>query len=97
MKRHARLFVESHWQPDLSSFIFYSCRAEWLQLYSKVIPTQVLSCEYCEIFKNTYFEEHLQTAASVPLITKLLIKHWTSVDLLLIKNMIWNGFYYDGL
>ena len=25
---------------------------------------QVFSCEYCEIFKNAYFEEHLQTAAS---------------------------------
>ena len=25
----------------------------------------VLSCEYCEIFKNTYFEEHLRTSASV--------------------------------
>ena len=23
----------------------------------------VFSCEYCEIFKNSYFEEHLQTAA----------------------------------
>ena len=22
-------------------------------------------CEYCEIFKSTYFEEHLRTAASV--------------------------------
>ena len=22
--------------------------------------TQVFSCEYCEIFKNTYFEEHLR-------------------------------------
>ena len=37
---------------------------ERLQLYSKQTPTQVLSCEYCETFKNTYFEEHLQTAAS---------------------------------
>ena len=27
-------------------------------------PTQVLSCEICEIFKNTYFVEHLQTTAS---------------------------------
>ena len=25
-------------------------------------PTQVFSCEYSEIFKNTYFEKHLQTA-----------------------------------
>ena len=23
------------------------------------------SCDYCEIFKNTYFEEHLRTAAIV--------------------------------
>ena len=25
----------------------------------------VFSCEYGELFKNTYFEEHLRTAASV--------------------------------
>ena len=25
----------------------------------------MFSCEYCEIFKNTYFEEHLRTAVSV--------------------------------
>ena len=24
----------------------------------------MFACEYCEIFKNTYFEEELQTAAS---------------------------------
>ena len=24
----------------------------------------MLSCEYCEFFKNTYFQEHLQTTAS---------------------------------
>ena len=28
-------------------------------------PTQVFSREYCEIFKNTFFEEHLGMAASV--------------------------------
>ena len=27
--------------------------------------TQMFSCEYCEAFKNTCFEEHLQTAATV--------------------------------
>ena len=26
---------------------------------------QVFSCQYCEIFKKTYFEEHLRTAASL--------------------------------
>ena len=30
----------------------------------KIGTTQVFSCKYCEIFKNTYFEEHLRTAAS---------------------------------
>ena len=28
-------------------------------------PTQVFYCDYSEIFKATYFEEHLQTTASV--------------------------------
>ena len=27
-------------------------------------PTQVLSCEFCEIFKNAFFAEHLWTTAS---------------------------------
>ena len=26
-------------------------------------PTPVFSCEYCDIFKNSYFEQHLETAA----------------------------------
>ena len=29
----------------------------------KETPRQEFSCKYCEIFKNTYFEEHLRTAA----------------------------------
>ena len=66
-------------------------------MYLKEIPTKVLSCEYYEIFKNTYFEEHLWTAASVLLIIKLLIKYLTSANLFLIKNMTWNGLYYEGL
>ena len=41
-----------------------SCRPEALQLYQKETPTQVFFCEYCRIFKNTYFEEHLRKAAS---------------------------------
>ena len=26
-------------------------------------PTKLFSCKCCEIFKNTHFEEHLQTTA----------------------------------
>ena len=33
--------------------------------FIKKTPTQVFSCVYCEIFKNTYFEKHLRKAASV--------------------------------
>ena len=32
--------------------------------FIKETPTQVLSCEYSEIFKNAYFEEHLRATAS---------------------------------
>ena len=34
--------------------------SEGLQLYQKETLTQVLSCEICEIFKNTFFTEHLR-------------------------------------
>ena len=57
-------------------------------------PAQVFSCEYCEIFKNTYFEEHLQMAASILLIIKLVI---SIGHLFLMKNMMLDGFYWDGL
>ena len=35
-----------------------------LQVFFKKNPTQVLSYEVCETFKNTYLEEYLQTTAS---------------------------------
>ena len=51
--------------PVLESLFNKVAGHNGLQLYEKETPTQVLCCEYCEIFKNTYFEEHLRTAASV--------------------------------
>ena len=38
---------------------------EILKIYRKTtqVPAQVFPCEFCEICKNTYFVEHLQTAA----------------------------------
>ena len=38
---------------------------EFATLLNKT-PTQMLSCEICEIFKNNYFEEHLWTTVSKP-------------------------------
>ena len=39
------------------------------KIYLKENPPQVFSCKYCEIYKNSYFEEHLRTAASALIIT----------------------------
>ena len=39
----------------------------------KMAPTQVFSCEYCEISKNAYSEEHLRTAVS-PETTYVLVQ-----------------------
>ena len=37
-------------------------------------------CEYCKIFKNTYFEEHRRTAPSALLIIKVVIKYWAAAN-----------------
>ena len=34
-----------------------------LQLRKKETPTHEFFCEICDIFKNAFFEEHLQTTA----------------------------------
>ena len=61
-----------------------SYRPGGMQFYWKETPIQMFSCEYWEIFKNTFFEKHLRTAASVLLIIKVVasIGH-----LFLIKNI----------
>ena len=41
-----------------------------LQLYLKESLTRMFSCEFCEISKNTFFTEHLQTTASVETVRK---------------------------
>ena len=39
--------------------------------FFKETPTQMLSCEVWETFKNTYFDEQLRTAASENVFMKL--------------------------
>ena len=54
-------FTEKHlcW-----SLFLIKLQAVNLQVLYKKTPTQGLSCEVCETFKSTYFQEHLQTTAS---------------------------------
>ena len=45
-------------------------QASGLQLYLKEALAQVLFCKFCEISKNTFSKEHLQTTASVMIMSK---------------------------
>ena len=54
--------------------IFIGKHLFWSQLYYKEIPTQVFSCEYCEIFKNTSFIEHLRWLLLELLFRELTLK-----------------------
>ena len=43
--------------------------------YTKTpVLESLFNSEYCEIFQSTYFEEHLQTAASENVFIKIFIK-----------------------
>ena len=59
-----QIFRSSHRRcPETCNFI------------KKETPSQVFSCEFCEISNNTFFTEHLRTTASVHLnINSLLLK-----------------------
>ena len=43
------------------SLFLIKWQARDLQIYQKETPTRVFCCEYCEIFKSTYFDEHQKT------------------------------------
>ena len=45
---------------------FFTLRPEACNFTEKEILAQIFSTEFCEIYKNTYFEEQLQTDASGP-------------------------------
>ena len=49
-------------RPSPTLFSFQK-QSSVLQLFKKETPTFRYSCEYWKIFKNTYFEKQLRTAA----------------------------------
>ena len=59
----------SHWRCSIKKAVLKNLAISigkhlcW-NLFNEVVPTQLFSCEYHEIFKNTYFKKHLRTAAS---------------------------------
>ena len=58
------LYSASSYLYLVTSYKYSVCFSQ-KQQPEKERPTHVFSCTCCEIFKNTYFEEHLRTAASV--------------------------------
>ena len=57
-----------------------------VQCYYKETPTQLFSFKICEIFKNIYFEEHMQTTASV---AKVKVNvNFERINYLLIKSVL---------
>ena len=48
-----------------------------MQLYSKETPTLVLSCEYCQIFKNSFF---YRTSSVAALFIEFFIQLWFSAS-----------------
>ena len=59
---YVSIFRNIHMKTTVLESLFN--KVAGLQACNKETPTQVFSCEYCEIFKNTYFEERLRTSVS---------------------------------
>ena len=55
-----RFFVKGLQEDTCTGVSFQvKMQAEGLQIYRKRDPAQVFSCEFCEMFKNSYFVERL--------------------------------------
>ena len=58
------LFVNNENQPAV---VFYKkgvLKLEACNYIKRETPTQLFSCEFCEIFRNSFFIEHLRTTHS---------------------------------
>ena len=52
--------------PVLESLFLIKLQASACTFIDKETLAQVFSCEFCEIYKNTFFTEHFQETDSVP-------------------------------
>ena len=64
-KNQLKFFRRCFWIEQPFIFCLLNQSLCPLAILLKRESKQAFSCEYCVIFKNTYFEEHLWTAASV--------------------------------
>ena len=75
---HRRCSIEKGVLKNFAKFTGKSlCRKIFLNKVAGSL--QVFSCEFCEIFKNNYFVEHLQMAASKSEINPEKSLHWYGI------------------
>ena len=59
------IYISNNWTKHIrSSHRSYSIKKGVLKNSAIFTGEHLFSCEYWEIFKNIYFEEHLRTASS---------------------------------
>ena len=58
------LEISQNSQENTCARISFLIKLQACNFIKKETLTQVFSCEFCEIFKNTFFTEHLWTIAS---------------------------------
>ena len=71
-----------------------------LQAYYKETYTQVCSCEYCKIFKNSFFKEHLLwlLVHFIQMVSFFSLEKKTTTGFLMIQEggkgpVAWNGLH----
>ena len=58
------LKVSPSWQENICAGVFFSkVGGQDCNIIKRKTPAQVFSCDFCKIFKNIYFVEHLWAAA----------------------------------
>ena len=67
------LFYKSYWGQKWEEKI--------LQSYKKETPTQYISCDFCKMFKNNFFIEHLQVTASELRFLNFFFSGWKRIKL----------------
>ena len=79
------LEISQYLQLNICVGVFFLIKFQVLQTQSLFeSSTQVFSCEHCKIFTNSVSDVTLPVAAFADLV-------------FLIKNIMWDGFYYKGL
>ena len=67
---HHRCSIKKGVLKNFAKFTGKNICTRFCNLIKKETLAEVFSCEICEIFKNIFLTEHLQTTASVPLDTR---------------------------